>query len=110
MNDYQSSINVSYLASFSNEMVYTNYFHLHDFNHAFSIEKKISFMVLIENHAHFLMCDATQVGKAHFELVDYFEAERSFCLARTLSPYMLEGMDIYSTVLYVRNLMSISNS
>ncbi|XP_072962662.1 cell division cycle protein 27 homolog B-like [Typha angustifolia] len=42
----------------------------------------------------------SQVGKAHFELVDYFEADRFFELARRLSPYTLEGMDIYSTVLY----------
>ncbi|XVF49124.1 hypothetical protein PTKIN_Ptkin03bG0243200 [Pterospermum kingtungense] len=42
----------------------------------------------------------SQVGRAHFELVDYIEAERAFSLARRVSPYSLEGMDIYSTVLY----------
>ncbi|KAG1326859.1 putative cell division cycle protein 27 [Cocos nucifera] len=42
----------------------------------------------------------SQVGKAHFELVDYFEADRFFNLACRVSPYTLEGMDIYSTVLY----------
>ena len=42
-----------------------------------------------------------QVGKAYFELVDYLEADRAFSLARQASPYSLEGMDIYSTVLYV---------
>ncbi|KAG9133840.1 hypothetical protein Leryth_023152 [Lithospermum erythrorhizon] len=42
----------------------------------------------------------SQVGKAHFELVDYLEAERAFSLARLASPYCLEGMDTYSTVLY----------
>ncbi|XP_077215925.1 cell division cycle protein 27 homolog B-like isoform X2 [Tasmannia lanceolata] len=42
----------------------------------------------------------SQVGKAYFELVDYFEADRAFSLARRASPYSLEGMDIYSTVLY----------
>ncbi|KAK9064908.1 hypothetical protein SSX86_016291 [Deinandra increscens subsp. villosa] len=42
----------------------------------------------------------SQVGKAHFELVDYLEAERAFNNARLASPYSLEGMDIYSTVLY----------
>eukprot|EP01018_Ginkgo_biloba_P011586 Gb_21601 [translate_table: standard] len=41
-----------------------------------------------------------QVGKAHFEMVDYLEAERAFSWARRVSPYCLEGMDIYSTVLY----------
>ncbi|XP_022754989.1 cell division cycle protein 27 homolog B-like isoform X2 [Durio zibethinus] len=42
----------------------------------------------------------SQVGKAHFELVDYLEADLAFSLARQVSPYSLEGMDIYSTVLY----------
>ncbi|XP_035845702.1 uncharacterized protein LOC110940303 isoform X2 [Helianthus annuus] len=42
----------------------------------------------------------SQVGKAHFELVDYIEAERAFSNARLASPYSLEGMDVYSTVLY----------
>ncbi|KAH9323620.1 hypothetical protein KI387_018259, partial [Taxus chinensis] len=41
-----------------------------------------------------------QVGKAHFEMVDYSEAERAFSWARRVSPYNLEGMDTYSTVLY----------
>ncbi|XP_030489458.2 cell division cycle protein 27 homolog B isoform X1 [Cannabis sativa] len=42
----------------------------------------------------------SQVGKSYFELVDYLEADRAFSLARRASPYSLEGMDIYSTVLY----------
>lgn len=43
----------------------------------------------------------SQVGKAYFELVDYSEADRAFSLARRTSPYSLEGMDIYSTILYL---------
>ncbi|KAL8228762.1 hypothetical protein R6Q57_013662 [Mikania cordata] len=42
----------------------------------------------------------SQVGKAHFEMVDYLEAKCAFNNARLASPYGLEGMDIYSTVLY----------
>ncbi|KAF7822341.1 cell division cycle protein 27-like protein B-like isoform X1 [Senna tora] len=42
----------------------------------------------------------SQVGKAHFELVDYLEADQAFSHARQITPYSLEGMDIYSTVLY----------
>ncbi|KAJ4953531.1 hypothetical protein NE237_030363 [Protea cynaroides] len=42
----------------------------------------------------------SQVGKAYFELVDYLEADQAFTLARRASPYSLEGMDVYSTVLY----------
>ncbi|XP_047311527.1 cell division cycle protein 27 homolog B [Impatiens glandulifera] len=42
----------------------------------------------------------SQVGKLNFELVDYLEADRTFSLARLASPYALEGMDIYSTVLF----------
>ncbi|XP_028778049.1 cell division cycle protein 27 homolog B isoform X2 [Neltuma alba] len=42
----------------------------------------------------------SQVGKAYFELVDYLEADQAFRHARQITPYSLEGMDIYSTVLY----------
>ncbi|XP_043704643.1 cell division cycle protein 27 homolog B isoform X6 [Telopea speciosissima] len=42
----------------------------------------------------------SQVGKAYFELVDYLEADQAFTLARRAAPYILEGMDLYSTVLY----------
>ncbi|XP_057958412.1 cell division cycle protein 27 homolog B [Malania oleifera] len=42
----------------------------------------------------------SQVGKAYFELVDYLEADRAFSLARRASPHSLEGMDVYSTVLF----------
>ncbi|XP_042446956.1 cell division cycle protein 27 homolog B-like [Zingiber officinale] len=42
----------------------------------------------------------SQVGKIHFELVNYFEADHFFDLARRVSPSILESMDIYSTVLY----------
>lgn len=49
-----------------------------------------------------------QVGKAYFELIDYLEAEKAFRLARQASPYSLEGMDIYSTVLYVSVFFLVS--
>lgn len=51
----------------------------------------------------FILYDLTQVqvGKAYFEMVDYLEADRAFSRARIASPYSLDGMDIYSTVLYV---------
>ncbi|GAB2222023.1 hypothetical protein Droror1_Dr00013220 [Drosera rotundifolia] len=42
----------------------------------------------------------SQVGIAYFELMDYLEADRAFSMARRASPYRLEGMDLYSTVLY----------
>ncbi|XP_074576933.1 cell division cycle protein 27 homolog B-like [Curcuma longa] len=42
----------------------------------------------------------SQVGRLHFELVDYFEADHFFSLARRVSPFILEGMDMYSTALY----------
>ncbi|KAK7266700.1 hypothetical protein RIF29_19351 [Crotalaria pallida] len=52
-------------------------------------------------HGHYntgwVLC---QVGKASFELVDYLEADQAFSLARQITPYSLEGMDTYSTVLY----------
>ncbi|KAL9682272.1 hypothetical protein QQ045_014067 [Rhodiola kirilowii] len=42
----------------------------------------------------------SQVGKLHFEQVDYNEADRAFSRARLASPHCLDGMDLYSTVLY----------
>lgn len=48
-----------------------------------------------------------QVGKAYFELVDYLEADHYFELAHRLSPCTLDGMDIYSTVLYVSELSEV---
>ncbi|CAK9149376.1 unnamed protein product [Ilex paraguariensis] len=42
----------------------------------------------------------SQVGKMYFESVDYLEADHAFSLARLASPHNIEGMDIYSTVLY----------
>ena len=41
-----------------------------------------------------------QVGKAHFELSDYAEAARHFDWARRADPTRLEGMEVYSTVLW----------
>lgn len=41
-----------------------------------------------------------QVGKAYFEMVNYPEAERAFSWARRVSPYRLEGIDVYSTILF----------
>jgi len=41
------------------------------------------------------------VRKVYFELVDYLEADKAFGLACQIMPYSLEGMDVYSTVLYV---------
>lgn len=41
-----------------------------------------------------------QVGRAHFEMVEYAEAERAFQWARRVCPHRLEGMEVYSTVLW----------
>ncbi|ESW34167.1 hypothetical protein PHAVU_001G130400 [Phaseolus vulgaris] len=42
-----------------------------------------------------------QVGKVYFELVDYLEVDQAFSLPRQIMPYSLEGMDVYSTLLYL---------
>lgn len=41
-----------------------------------------------------------QVGRAHFELSDYQKAEKAFSEVRQIEPYRMEGMEIYSTVLW----------
>lgn len=40
------------------------------------------------------------VGRAYFERVEYAEAERVFEWARRVDPTRLEGMDVFSTVLW----------
>lgn len=42
----------------------------------------------------------TQVGRTHFELADYRQAEKVFAKVRQLEPYRIEGMEIYSTTLW----------
>jgi hypothetical protein len=41
-----------------------------------------------------------QVGRAHFEMVDYTEASRIFHWARLVDPTRLKGLELYSTVLW----------
>ncbi|KAK9823416.1 hypothetical protein WJX72_002594 [[Myrmecia] bisecta] len=41
-----------------------------------------------------------QIGRACFEMVDYPAAVRAFEAARQVDPYRLEGMEVYSTVLW----------
>ncbi|EMD38605.1 hypothetical protein CERSUDRAFT_105193 [Gelatoporia subvermispora B] len=40
------------------------------------------------------------VGKAHYELGEYSAAERAFEAVRTLDPYRLDDMEVYSTLLW----------
>lgn len=41
-----------------------------------------------------------QIGRAHYELTRYSEAERYLMRAKTLAPSRLEDMEVYSTVLW----------
>lgn len=41
-----------------------------------------------------------QVGRAHYEMVEYAEAERAFASARRAGPHALDSLAIYSTVLF----------
>ncbi|XP_068751577.1 cell division cycle protein 27 homolog isoform X1 [Montipora capricornis] len=51
----------------------------------------------------------TQVGRAHFELADYRQAEKVFAKVRQLEPYRIEGMEIYSTTLWhLQNEVTLS--
>ena len=40
------------------------------------------------------------VGQSYFEMVDYRSAEKTFQQLRLLDPYRLEGLEVYSTVLW----------
>ena len=41
-----------------------------------------------------------QLGRAHFELVEYSEAAKVFAQAHAVDPYRLKGLEYYSTVLW----------
>ncbi|XP_036408326.1 cell division cycle protein 27 homolog [Megalops cyprinoides] len=41
-----------------------------------------------------------QIGRAHFELAEYTQAERIFSEVRRIESYRVEGMEIYSTTLW----------
>ncbi|KAJ8284485.1 hypothetical protein COCON_G00033350 [Conger conger] len=41
-----------------------------------------------------------QIGRAHFELAEYMQAERVFSEVRRIESYRVEGMAIYSTTLW----------
>lgn len=76
-----------------------------------SVTYKIKKVLLVSFYLWNLMCKfECQIGRAYFEMVDYLEADNAFGLARLASPYSLEGMDMYSTVLYVSLLCSFSVS
>merc|ERR1712070_1104616 len=40
------------------------------------------------------------MGRAHYEMVNYPEAERAFEWARRIDPTRLEGLEVFSTVLW----------
>eukprot|EP00743_Colponemidia_sp_Colp-15_P008509 GILK01009256.1.p1 GENE.GILK01009256.1~~GILK01009256.1.p1 ORF type:complete len:672 (-),score=137.52 GILK01009256.1:61-2076(-) len=42
----------------------------------------------------------TQVGKAYFEMVNYAKAEEAFKQAHRMDPYRMDGLEVYSTVLW----------
>ncbi|GAA5951706.1 hypothetical protein JCM3765_003089 [Sporobolomyces pararoseus] len=44
------------------------------------------------------------LARAHSESLNYEKAEKAFAQARTVCPYLLESMDLYSTVLWHRRL------
>lgn len=50
------------------------------------------------------------VGQAYFEMVDYPSAEKAFQQLRLLDPFRLEGLEIYSTVLWhMKKEVELSN-
>ena len=42
----------------------------------------------------------TQVGRAHFEMVQYAEALKAFEQAQAIEPHRLSGMEVHSTILW----------
>lgn len=40
------------------------------------------------------------IGRAHFEMADYVQAEDVFCALHRAEPHRMEGLDMYSTTLW----------
>ncbi|BGP22607.1 20S cyclosome subunit BimA/Nuc2/Cdc27 [Rhodotorula toruloides] len=49
------------------------------------------------------------LAKAHFEMLNYHKAEKAFRQARHVAPYLVDGMELYSTTLWhLRNSTELS--
>eukprot|EP00055_Hartaetosiga_balthica_P006541 m.20663 g.20663 ORF g.20663 m.20663 type:complete len:741 (-) comp5273_c0_seq1:3542-5764(-) len=59
-----------------------------------------AFQLLPSNHFHTCWVQS-QIGRAFFQMSDYEASNKAFCSSRRLDKYVVEEMDIFSTVLWL---------
>eukprot|EP01125_Pyxidicula_operculata_P012546 TRINITY_DN4120_c1_g1_i1.p1 TRINITY_DN4120_c1_g1~~TRINITY_DN4120_c1_g1_i1.p1 ORF type:complete len:787 (+),score=148.05 TRINITY_DN4120_c1_g1_i1:83-2362(+) len=66
----------------------------------FYCKKAISTLKKLDENQYRTGWVLTNIGRSYYEMGQYQNAEKEFKLVRELEPYRLEGMEIYSTVLW----------
>uniref|UniRef100_A0AAY4E1U3 Cell division cycle protein 27 homolog n=1 Tax=Denticeps clupeoides TaxID=299321 RepID=A0AAY4E1U3_9TELE len=67
---------------------------------SYNCKEAISILSQLPTHHYNTGWVLGQIGRAHFELSEYMQAERIFSEVRRIENYQVEGMEIYSTTLW----------
>ncbi|MBN3308813.1 CDC27 protein, partial [Amia calva] len=67
---------------------------------SYNCKEAINILSQLPSHHYNTGWVLSQVGRAHFELAEYMQAERIFSEVRRIESYRVEGMEIYSTTLW----------
>uniref|UniRef100_W5N6Q0 Cell division cycle protein 27 homolog n=1 Tax=Lepisosteus oculatus TaxID=7918 RepID=W5N6Q0_LEPOC len=67
---------------------------------SYNCKEAINILSQLPSHHYNTGWVLSQIGRAHFELAEYMQAERIFSEVRRIESYRVEGMEIYSTTLW----------
>uniref|UniRef100_A0A8C9V143 Cell division cycle protein 27 homolog n=1 Tax=Scleropages formosus TaxID=113540 RepID=A0A8C9V143_SCLFO len=67
---------------------------------SYNCKEAIGILSQLPSHHYNTGWVLSQIGRAHFELAEYMQAERIFSEVRHIESYQVEGMEIYSTTLW----------
>ncbi|KAI1884132.1 hypothetical protein AGOR_G00223300 [Albula goreensis] len=67
---------------------------------SYNCKEAIAILSQLPSHHYNTGWVLVQIGRAHFELAEYTQAERIFSEVRRIESYRVEGMEIYSTALW----------
>ncbi|XP_033913883.1 cell division cycle protein 27 homolog isoform X3 [Acipenser ruthenus] len=67
---------------------------------SYNCKEAISILSQLPSHHYNTGWVLCQIGRAHFELAEYMQAERIFSEVRRIESYRVEGIEIYSTTLW----------
>ncbi|MBN3293624.1 CDC27 protein, partial [Polypterus senegalus] len=67
---------------------------------SYNCKEAINILSQLPSHHYNTGWVLCQIGRAHFELAEYMQAERLFSEVRRIESYRVEGMEIYSTSLW----------